>query len=91
MENNWVRYKVHVIPGSKINQLVGFMDDGSLKIKIKAKPIVGKANRELIKFLADVLEIKASEVEIDSGFNSRDKIVRIWDVEKTRILQKLSS
>jgi len=86
-----VRYKVHVIPGSKINQLVGFMDDGSLKIKIKAKPIVGKANRELIKFLADVLEIKASEVEIDSGFNSRDKIVRIWDVEKTRILQKLSS
>ena len=86
-----MRYKIHVIPGSKLNQLVGFMDDGSLKIKLKAKPIDGKANRELIKFLADVLEIKASEVEIDSGFNSRDKIVRIWDVEKTRILQRLSS
>ena len=91
MDNKWVLHKVHVIPGSKLNQMVGYMDDGSLKIKLKAKPIEGKANKELVKYLSDVLEIKVSEIEIDSGFNSRNKIVRIWNVEKPGILQKISA
>lgn len=90
MENKWVLHKVHVIPGSKINQIVGYMDDGSLKIKLKAKPVEGKANKGLINYLSQVLEIKASEIEIDFGFNSRNKIVRIWNVEKSGILQKIS-
>jgi len=89
MENKWVLHKVHVIPGSKSNQIVGYMDDGSLKIKLKAKPVEGKANKELIKYLAEILEIKDSEIEIDSGFTSRNKLVRIWNVEKSGILQKL--
>jgi len=90
MENKWVSHKVHVIPGSKLNQIVGYMDDGSLKIKIKAKPIEGKANKELIKYLSDVFEIKDSEIEIESGLNSRNKRIRIWNVEKSVILQKMS-
>lgn len=84
-------HKVRVVPGSKINQIVGYLDDGSLKIKLKAKPVEGKANRELIKYLAEILEIKVSEIEIESGFNSRTKLVRIWNVEKSAILQKISS
>ena len=84
-------HKVHVIPGSKLNQIVGYMDDGSLKIKLKAKPIEGKANKELVKYLSEILKIKTSEIEIDSGFNSRNKIVRIWNVEKPGILQKISA
>ncbi len=89
MEKKWVLHKVHVIPASKINQIVGYMDDGSLKIKLKAKPIEGKANKELIKYLSKVLGIKASEIEIDSGFNSRNKIVRIWNFETKSILEKI--
>ena len=83
-------HKVHVIPGSKLNQIVGYMDDGSLKIKLKAKPVEGKANKELIKYLSEVLEIKTSEIEIDSGLNSRNKKISIWNVEKSWILQKMS-
>jgi uncharacterized protein len=91
MENKWVLHKVHVIPGSKLNQLVGYMDDGSLKIKLRAKPIEGKANKELVKYLSEVLEIKTSEIEIDSGFNSRNKTVRIWNVEKSGIQLRISA
>ena len=90
MENKWVLHKVHVIPGSKINQIIGYMDDGSLKIKLKAKPVEGKANKELIKYLAEILEIKVSEIKVNSGFNSRNKLVQIWNVEKSEILQKMS-
>ena len=90
MENKWVVHKVHVIPGSKLNQIAGYMDNGSLKIKLKAKPLEGKANKELVKFLSEILDIKTSEIEIDMGFTSKNKIIRIWNVEKSRILQKLS-
>jgi uncharacterized protein (TIGR00251 family) len=55
MERKFIALNIHVIPGSKLNQIAGFMDNGSLKIKIKAKPIEGKANKELIKVLADFL------------------------------------
>ena len=79
-----------MIPGSKLNQMVGFMDDGSLKIKLKAKPIEGKANRELVRYIAEILEIKTSEIEIESGYTTKNKVIRIWNVEKSRILQKLS-
>lgn len=83
-------HKVHVIPGSKLNQIVGYMDDGSLKIKLKAKPIEGKANKELVRFLSEILDIKTSEIEIDMGFTSKNKVVRIWNMEKSKILQKIS-
>jgi len=90
MEKKWVVHKVHVIPGSKLNQIVGYMDDGSLKIKLKAKPIEGKANKELVRFLSEILDIKTSEIEIDMGFTSKNKVVRIWNMEKSKILQKIS-
>lgn len=65
------------------------MDDGSLKIKLKEKPIEGKANKELVKFLSEILDIKISDIEINSGFTSKNKIVRIWDVDKARLMQKI--
>ncbi len=83
-------HKIHVIPGSKKNQLVGYMEDGYLKIKLKAKPIEGKANKELVKYLSEVLNIKPSEILIDKGLTSRNKVVLIWNVEKSNILKKLS-
>ena len=89
MENKWVLHKIHVIPGSRLNQIVGYMDDGSLKIKLKAKPVEGKANKELVKYLSEVLEIKASEIELESGFTSRNKNVRIWNVDKDIILKRI--
>jgi len=45
-------YKIKVIPNSSKNEIVEKMSDGTIKIKLKAPPIDGKANEELIKFLA---------------------------------------
>jgi uncharacterized protein (TIGR00251 family) len=88
MENRSVTVKFHIMPASKLNQIVGYMDDGSIKIKIKAKPIEGRANLELISFLADILEKRKSEIEIISGLSSRNKIVRIWGIDNNN-LQKI--
>ncbi len=89
MENRWVVHNIRVIPGSKFNQVIGYMADGSLKIKIKAKPVEGRANKELIKYLSDILEVKESEIEILSGQTSRNKIVRIWNIDKPGLQKKI--
>jgi uncharacterized protein (TIGR00251 family) len=90
MERKFIVLNIHVIPGSKLNQIAGLMDNGSLKIKIKAKPIEGKANKELIKVVADFLKIKGSEIEICSGQTSRNKGVKIWGIDNN-YLQKMIS
>lgn len=76
-EQKPVYLSIRAVPGSKRSQVVGFMDDGSLKIKIKAKPIEGKANKEIIKLLADILKINENDLEITSGQTSRRKIIKI--------------
>lgn len=90
MERKFVVLNTHVIPGSKLNKITGFMDDGSLKIKIKAKPVEGKANKELIKVLSGILEIKESEIEICSGQTSRNKGVKVWGIDNNYLQKKIS-
>ena len=46
-----------------------------LKIRIKAPPEKGKANCELIKFLAKELKMPKSAVRIIKGEKSREKVV----------------
>ncbi|MDD5198120.1 MAG: DUF167 domain-containing protein [Candidatus Gracilibacteria bacterium] len=53
------------------------LDDGTIKIRIKAVPEKGKANEELIRFLAEVLGIRKSTIEIIAGATDTVKLVRI--------------
>ena len=89
MKEKWTVHNIRVIPGSKLNQVVGWMEDGSLKIKLKVKPIAGRANLELIKYLSNILDINESDIEIHSGLSSRNKIIRIRNVDKARLQQKI--
>jgi uncharacterized protein (TIGR00251 family) len=67
--------RVKVIPRSAKTEIVGPMADGTLKIKIAAPPEKGKANEELIRFLAAHYGVK--KVEILSGHTAALKIVRL--------------
>ncbi|HVM90486.1 MAG TPA: DUF167 domain-containing protein [Verrucomicrobiae bacterium] len=72
---------VRVIPNSSKTEFVGWMSDGCLKIKIAAPPVDGKANQELISFLAKTLDIPKNQIEIVSGQTSKKKRLRL-PVEK---------
>ena len=72
-----IRIKVKVVPRAKKNQISGIMEDGSLKIRLAAPPVDGKANRALIKLLADALNIPKTDVAIISGLQSRNKTISI--------------
>ena len=69
--------RVKVIPRSANDAIVGFLEDGTLKIRIAAVPEKGKANKELIKFLAEEFEIDKENISIISGASDPLKLVRI--------------
>jgi uncharacterized protein (TIGR00251 family) len=68
--------KVKAFPGSERNAIVG-LRNGELVMRIQAPAVKGKANRELVKFLASSLSVSRSEIEILSGESSRHKLVRL--------------
>ncbi|MEQ8953735.1 MAG: DUF167 family protein [Gammaproteobacteria bacterium] len=68
-------------PKSTTNSISG-VHNNRLKIRIAAPPTDGKANKELVKFLAREFGIIQKSVCIESGFGSRVKRVRITSPSK---------
>ena len=84
-------FQVYVQPRSSRNLIVG-IHAGALKIKIKAPPVDGAANKMCIQYLADCLNLPKSLVEICSGKSGRMKQVRVLfgaDDDKAQAGKKL--
>ena len=60
------------------NILVEKITDSVYKVRLKATPIDGKANNQLINTLADYFKVSKSQVEIKSGKSSKTKIILIY-------------
>ena len=54
-------------------------EDGSWLAQIKAPPVDGKANEELIKLVAEYFDVHKRQVSIKSGASSRMKRVLIQE------------
>lgn len=63
---------VQVQPRSRRTEIVGIHAE-RLKIKITAPPVDGKANAEMVKFLAKLFKVAKSQVQLMSGETSREK------------------
>lgn len=70
----WLRLRLQ--PGARQNAFVGPLED-AFKIQIKAPPIEGRANSELIAFLAKAFGVTKQGVVIQGGEKSRVKLVKI--------------
>lgn len=70
------RITVRVIPNASKSEVVGY-EAGAWKIRLAAPPVEGKANEELIRFLADLLDLAPSEIELLRGHGSRIKHLEI--------------
>jgi uncharacterized protein (TIGR00251 family) len=66
----------HLQPKASKSEFAGLHGD-ALKIRIQAPPVEGKANTELIKFLAKQFAVSKRDIEIISGELNRHKRVRI--------------
>jgi hypothetical protein len=72
---------VRVQPKASKDEIIGPCDDGqgseSLKIRITAPPVDGKANAHLVKFLAKSFGVAKSQVSVVAGETGRNKRVSI--------------
>ena len=65
-------FKVFIQPKSSKNIITGIYTD-AIKIKLKAAPFNGAANKMCIKFIAKCLKVPKTSIEIISGHTSRTK------------------
>lgn len=79
---------IYVQPRASRSEVVG-IHDGVLRIRIAAPPVDGAANAEVIAFLARLLGVQRSRVELLSGHTSRRKRVLIRGVESSDVGSKL--
>lgn len=86
-KNNQQFLKVKILSNSSKNAIVGF-ENNRLKIKIQAPREKGKANKELIDFLAKFLKIPKTKITIKPGTTSSLKTICLNDLTKT-CLEKL--
>ena len=88
-ENN-VIVKLHVKPSSKKQEL--FLDsiDKKIVVFVKAPPDKGKANKELIKFIAKILGKNSSDITIIAGQTSQDKTIKINNSTISDIERKIA-
>lgn len=67
---------VHVQPGARRSEVAGVHGD-AIKVRLAAPPIEGRANDELVRFLAQAFGVAQRQVAIVRGETSRGKVVRI--------------
>jgi uncharacterized protein (TIGR00251 family) len=67
---------IYVQPKASRNQALGIFNN-AFKVKIKAPPVDGAANKECIKFLSKSLKIPKTSISIISGETGRNKKLAI--------------
>jgi uncharacterized protein (TIGR00251 family) len=67
---------IRVQPGASRSEVVG-PHGHALRIRVAGPAVDGKANAELVRFLAEHLGVPARAVEITRGHTSRTKVVHI--------------
>lgn len=81
---------IEVMPGAGQNAVVGYDRwRRRIKVKVKAEAQKDKANIAIVDFFSSLCGVGASEVEIVSGARNRQKRVRIYGVNKARLLDML--
>ncbi len=86
-----VTINVRLTPGAKKAGLQGIMDIGdgetAFKISVRSVPEDGKANKELLSFIADELNLPKAHVSLLKGVTSRLKTILIQGDTKNLMLR----
>jgi len=83
-------FEVKVVPGSSRTKIAGEYD-GRLKVNIAAPPEKGKANKTLVKFLAETLALRKNDITIIRGAASAVKRIRVSGVSAKALAEKLKN
>ena len=79
-----MKIALKVTPGARKNEILGWEEDYPrigrvLRVKIAAPPVEGKANKEIVTFMAKSLGVPKSAVELLHGETGRIKLIQVPD------------
>jgi len=81
--------KTYIRPGASKSEFSGiFGEPPRIKIRIKARPVEGQANKAVIKFLSQVLCLPKGEIELVRGLRGLSKDFYV-EISKENILTKI--
>ena len=61
-----------------------------LVVRLAAPPVKGAANKALLRFLADLLDVPPADLELVRGAQSRDKLVRVATLTPAELRHRLA-
>lgn len=82
------RISIKVSPNAAKNEVTGY-SDGVLQVNVKAPPVKGKANRELVVFLSRRLDVSQDRIKIIRGNTSRRKLLAIDGLSQQTAINRL--
>ena len=86
MTETTVTIKVRLQPRAAREGIDGMHGD-SVRVRVTAPPLEGKANTALKRFIAKKLTVAVSDIEIIVGQHSREKLLRISGVTRAEVEQ----
>lgn len=80
---------IKVIPRARKNEIVSFMSDDTLKVRVTAPPVEGAANEAVIQLLAEALGVSKNKINIVAGETHSQKVVSVMGLSAEQIDDKL--
>jgi uncharacterized protein (TIGR00251 family) len=81
--------ELKVVPNAPRNEIAGWLGE-ALKVKVHAPALEGRANDELLDFLARELGVPRRNLTLLRGEKSRQKIVRIDGLDEATVRARLA-
>lgn len=88
-----VRLPVKLTPGAAADRIDGWDLDPEgrpvLKVRVRARPVEGEANKALVLLLATALDLPRSAVSLARGGQSRLKMIEIATLDEQGLADRL--
>ncbi len=81
--------ELKIIPNAPRNEVVGWLG-AALKVKVHAPALEGRANDELLDFLAEQLGVPRRDLTLLRGQKSRQKVVQISGLDEAALRVRLA-
>ena len=80
---------VRITPRASENEIAELLDDGTIKVRLASSPDDSETNEALLEFLAGILGVPKSQLDIVAGSVGRDKLISVVDMDVETAHQRI--
>jgi uncharacterized protein YggU (UPF0235/DUF167 family) len=80
---------IRVTSGAISNKVEKILDDGTIKFKLESQFSEDCVNQTLLKYLAEILDVGESDLEIVAGWEGLNKLVSVYGLDAEIVSRKI--